>query len=466
MNTKSTSVQDHGRALLDRLTAFLGQYLSCSPDQLDLLALWALHTYCFSSAPASPSLYIHSREKQSGKTLCLELLSLVSSQPWLHTAVAPSVVLHQLQAEDFAGCLLFDDCHVTFGSSRMNPRLQGVITAGFKSHGRHSFSYRGEEIMEAMRVNVFCPKAFAGQGLPPCLAELSIPVALEPKQSGSPCRRFRYEEAAKIAKPMVDSFNHWAGETVAPLGSLAPYKEDQFPPELSSRQQDCAEPLLHLADLIGGDWPQRARCALVNAFTAVMFEDPGASLQLLSDLRDAFLHHDDQGWLSTATILDHLHNLEDRSWHEWHKGKPLDSSDLARLLHPFGIGSRNHRTSPTTVAKGYYREDLIQSWECHLPPCSGVAAESWNHSVPAPAGSGVAAKSRNHQLADPTCSGVATEFTNQQVAAQPSAQPSSQPWSTAAPGCDDVPAELWNHPIPDPACSAVAAEFTNHSTPS
>ena len=70
MNTKSTSIQDHGRALLNRLTAFLGQYLSCSPDQLDLLALWTLHTYCFPSAPASPYLYIHSREKQSGKTLC------------------------------------------------------------------------------------------------------------------------------------------------------------------------------------------------------------------------------------------------------------------------------------------------------------------------------------------------------------------------------------------------------------
>jgi hypothetical protein len=263
----------------------------------------------------------------------------------------------------------------------MNPRLQGVITAGFKSHGRHSFSCRGEDIMEATQVNVFCPKAFAGQGLPPCLAELSIPVALEPKPSGSPCRRFRYEDAAKLAKPMVDSLNHWAGETDGPLGSLAPYNEDQFPPELSARQQDCAEPLLYLADLIGGDWPQRARCALVNAFTAVLFEDPGASLQLLSDLRDAFLHNDDQGWLSTATILDHLHNLEDRSWHEWHKGNPLDSSGMARLLHPFGIGSRNHRTSPTTVAKGYYREDFVQSWECHLPPCSGVAAEFADHHV-------------------------------------------------------------------------------------
>jgi hypothetical protein len=180
---------------------------------------------------------------------------------------------------------------------------------------------------------------------------------------------------------MVDSLNHWAGETDGPLGSLAPYNEDQFPPELSARQQDCAEPLLYLADLIGGDWPQRARCALVNAFTAVLFEDPGASLQLLSDLRDAFLHNDDQGWLSTATILDHLHNLEDRSWHEWHKGNPLDSSGMARLLHPFGIGSRNHRTSPTTVAKGYYREDFVQSWECHLPPCSGVAAEFADHHV-------------------------------------------------------------------------------------
>jgi hypothetical protein len=321
-------------------------------------------------------------------------------------------VLHQLQADDFCGCLLFDDCHVTFGSSRMDPRLQGVMTAGFKSHGLHSFSCRGEEIMEATQVNVFCPKAFAGEGLPPCLAELSIPVVLGPKQPGSACRRFRYEEAAKDAKPLTQSLTHWAGETDGHPASLAPHKEDQFPPELSSRQQDCAEPLLFLAGLIGGDWPQRARCALVNAFTAVIFEDPGASLQLLSDLRDAFLHNDGQGWLSTATLLDHLHNLEDRSWHEWHKGKPLDPSGMARLLHPFGIGSRNHRTGPATVAKGYYREDFVPSWECHLPPCSGVAAE----------------------------------FTNQQVATQPL----SQPRSTAALGCDGTASELGDHAIPVP----------------
>jgi hypothetical protein len=93
------------------------------------------------------------------------------------------------------------------------------------------------------------------------------------------------------------------------------------------------------------------------------------------------------------------------------------------------------------VAKGYYREDFVQSWECHLPPCSAVAAESGNYSAPDPASSVVAPKSGNHHLA-------------------------TQPRGTAAPGCDDIPAELWNHPIPDPACSAVAGKCANHGAPS
>jgi hypothetical protein len=105
------------------------------------------------------------------------------------------------------------------------------------------------------------------------------------------------------------------------------------------------------------------------------------------------------------------------------------------------------------VAKGYYREDFVQNWECHLPPCSGVAAESWNHSVPALAGSGVAAESADHHVAVPP---HGPELYG----------PTPQLCGTAAPGCDDVPAELWNHPIPDPACSAVAAKFANHSAPS
>jgi putative DNA primase/helicase len=371
----------------------------------------------------------------------------------------------------------------------------------------------------------FFPKALAAnRRLPPALADLAIPLALEPKPPGSLCHRFRYQEAFEQALPLHKSLYQWGADNAGPLEKIAPYKEDQFPPQLSSRQQDCAEPLLQIADLIGGAWPQRARQAFVNVFALSAFEDFYASLQLLSDLRDAFAAQDNPAWISTADLLGFLHILDDRTWDDWKDGKPLSASDLARLLEPFGIRSHNHRTGSTSVAKGYNLQDFQKSWELHLPQSggtvqssgtaapgcegSGVAAQSakaagshhepWSAAAPGCERSGVAAASAesiNSEIPNPARSGVAAdshdepigtaapgcgrsdvaaasaESTNNQIT-NPSrsgvaADSNQEPWSTAAPGCEGSgvaaqSAESTNNQITDAACSGVAAQSTDY----
>jgi putative DNA primase/helicase len=293
----------------------------------------------------------------------------------------------------------------------------------------------------------FFPKAFAAnRRLPPALADLAIPLALEPKPPGSPCHRFRYQEAFEQTLPLLKSLYQWGAENAGPLEQIAPYKEDPFPPQLSSRQQDCAEPLLQIADLIGGDWPQRARQAFVNVFALSAFEDFYASRQLLSDLRDAFAAQDNPAWISTADLLGFLHTLDESTWDEWKNNKPLSASDLARLLEPFGIRSHNHRTGSTSVAKGYNLQDFKKSWELHLPQSCSTAAPGCGRSDVAAA----SPESINNEIPNPTRSGVAADSNH-------------EPWSTAAPGCggSDIAAESpesINHEIPAPACSGVAAD--------
>src|SRR5205809_4607161 len=94
------------------------------------------------------------------------------------------------------------------------------------------------------------------------------------------CQKSGTERIALDQKPPGD----WS-ET---LSEMAPYKEEQFPLEFSFRQRDCAEPLLQIADFIGGQRPQRARQAGVRTFALAAFEDWDSSPQILSDLRDAF----------------------------------------------------------------------------------------------------------------------------------------------------------------------------------
>ncbi|HKD13849.1 MAG TPA: hypothetical protein VKE71_04815, partial [Candidatus Angelobacter sp.] len=70
-----------GAQLLRQITQFIGRYLHCSEHQRTVLALWVFHTHCFPAAQVTPYLAIRSNHKQSGKTLCLQLISRLCSEP-------------------------------------------------------------------------------------------------------------------------------------------------------------------------------------------------------------------------------------------------------------------------------------------------------------------------------------------------------------------------------------------------
>ncbi|HEV2962319.1 MAG TPA: DUF3631 domain-containing protein, partial [Candidatus Angelobacter sp.] len=245
---------------------------------------------------------------------------------------------------------------------------------------------------------------------------------------GSPCQPFRFYDALKLARPISLDLREWGGKNYETMCTIAPYRQDQFPSGLTSRQQDCAEPLLHIADFIGGEWPQRARQALVNAFALAAFEDFYHSRQILSDLRDAFAEKGNPGWISTADLLAFLHTMDDRAWDEWNKGKPIKPNELARLLEPFGIRSHNHRTGPDKVAKGYSFDHFEKSWNQHLPLRSGVAADMQN---PSTGISGQQLGARSPQLMS---SGVAADTQNPSigVSGQQLAARSPQPMSSGS----------------------------------
>ncbi len=431
------------RDLINQVANFYKQYLDCSPEQLDLLALWTMHTHIIPAAPFSPALNICSRQKHSGKTLCLQLLGLLCDGAWMHTAAAPSLLIHQLTDGDepFGGTLLLDDCEATFGKSRMNIKLQGLFTARFQQDARFAVRVKdgGEYIFDHSLV--FFPAAFAGNGrLHPSLAERSIQIALEPKKPGSSCQPFRFYAVQNSARSLWQSLSDWGDANHERFGKIAPYKEDQFPPELSWRARDCAEPLLHVADFIGGDWPNRARQALVNAFALAAFEDFYSSKLVLSDIRDAFAEKGNPEWISSIDLLEYLHTMDNRPWDEWTKGKPMHPKSLSHLLGPFGIRPRNHRTGPKTIPKGYYRGDLEPVWQRHLSETTcGTAAACGENPAPrhepkgiARSASSVAANFQNSAPGQPKLAASSQQLGATSVAANLQNLTSSSPKPTAS----------------------------------
>lgn len=138
-------------------------------------------------------------------------------------------------------------------------------------------------------------------------------------------------------------------------------KWPELPGEIQDRDADVWEPLIAVADAIGGEWPERARVAAVTLIRVSKEAEPSLDIRLLSDLRTVF---GDAREMPTETILRELHALKKSPWNDL-KGKPLNDRGLAQRL-------RQYEARPTVLGGGaqrdYKREELHDAWKRYLPP--------------------------------------------------------------------------------------------------
>ena len=152
------------------------------------------------------------------------------------------------------------------------------------------------------------------------------------------------------------------------------------------------EPLLAIADIAGGEWPQRAREAGLALAVASETEtaDADVRLVLLGDIRDIFAtafptghvghqavregRPDDGPRLASKRLLDALHGLEERLWSVWGRAKkPLTGKALSDLLKPYGVRSNDVRIDGAAAVKGYYLRTFEEVFTRYLPR-SGISS--------------------------------------------------------------------------------------------
>jgi hypothetical protein len=361
MTAQNSDVPINTPEMLAKVANLFSQYLACTHSQLAVLTLWTLHTHCFTASPITPYLHLRSREREAGKTVCMELLNLLCNSPWLASGCTPSVLLAKLTQPE-RSTLLLDDCDPVLARTR-NPVTLGLLNRGFTREQPYSIQGTADGETTIRTIDAFCPKAFAGVlALPSSIDQLCIPINLEPKEFGARVKRFSMKAVRPQSLPLHDSLHQWAAENAAKLAAVAPYDETQLPQELSPRQQDCAEPLLRLADLIGGNWPGWARQALVNIYTVDDPEEEDFVKELLHDLRELFAFKGNPSFIPTGYTLWYLQEHGQSFWKNWREdGKPFDAMDLALLLKPKGIRSHKQRQGPHVI-RGYRRKDFLRWW--------------------------------------------------------------------------------------------------------
>jgi putative DNA primase/helicase len=134
------------------------------------------------------------------------------------------------------------------------------------------------------------------------------------------------------AEPIREALARWSQTAIPVLRDARP----ELPDVLGDRAADVWEPLLAIADLAGGPWPDRARRAAKALVGEASDED--IRVELLHDIHTLFIESEpNTAFIASGDLVTKLCGLEDRPWASWRNGKALSGHGRARLLKPFGV---------------------------------------------------------------------------------------------------------------------------------
>jgi len=347
-----------GAALADEIRTTFLRHVILPEGGAVALALWTLLTYSHDEAECSPLLVLSSPEKRCGKTTTLDLLGALVLKPQPAANLTPAAVFRAIEA--YAPTLLIDEAD-TFATD--NSELRGVLNSGHTPGSAYVVRNVGDD-HEPRAFSTWCPKAIALiRRLPATLEDRAIVLPMRRRARGETVARLRLGKVVAALAPVRRRAVRWAQDTVAVRREADPV----IPAGLHDRAADNWRPLLAIADALGGDWPAAARAAALVLSGAGVVEDASVGVQLLTDLRAIFGDHENPVALPTSTILDDLRGMEERPWGEWGKPpRPMTPRQLATMLKPYGVASRDFRT-PEGTRMAYYHEDLADAFARYAP---------------------------------------------------------------------------------------------------
>lgn len=349
--------------LLAETVAFLRRFVVfANSSQALALALWVLHTFAFDAADVTPYPIITGPERRCGKTLVLDVLSLLVRSPWrIDGAPSEAVLFRTIEARQ--PTVLLDEVDVYFATGgERTEHMRALLNAGNR---------RGATVprcvgpnFDVRDFNIFAPKLLAGidaSTWPDTIRDRGIVIGLRRKLATESVERFRRREVEDLAEAFRGRCESWATEERIEALRLA---RPSLPPELHDRAADAWEPLLALADDANGDYSEQAReAAQVLSGGSGDVTQESVGVRLLADVGTVF--KGDR--MTTEALSTALASLEESPWAE----TPPSPRRLADLLRPYGVRPKVMRMGEST-RRGYVREDL-------LDPLARYVGGEWSH---------------------------------------------------------------------------------------
>ncbi|WP_310773598.1 DUF3631 domain-containing protein [Mycobacterium sp. Z3061] len=367
-----------GADVLDQIDTFIAPFLALPDEHARHIAvLWCAHCWLLDCWEHTPRLLFTSPEAGCGKTRALTLIGLFVPRA-VHVAdLTPAALYHSIdQAMELKGgrpTVLFDEFDTVFGSAETgrirNEEMRRQINAG---HDRNETVARkmGKSVKE---FRLYTPMALAGKmstdDVPATIRTRSVTIQMQRRRPQDKVERWNRRKHAAAAEAIRWGLQCWAelvhGYAQYYVGPDRPV----LPEGIEDRDADVWEPLLAVAELAGGHWPERARVAAVAAVAADGVKTaPSPGIELLADIKTVFDRLATEVIFTTA-LLAELSGTDPR----WRR---LDGKRLARVLHDYGINQTNKdQRIGAKVTKGYRREYFEDAWTRYLP-CAATSATS------------------------------------------------------------------------------------------
>jgi hypothetical protein len=375
-----------GVILLDDIAAFIADYVVLSPSAADILSLFVVHEHALEAFETTPYLLISSAEKRSGKTRLLDVLNLLLARPFKTARTTVAQLVREIGEN--RSTLLLDEAETVFGakgdSDPAVAQLRGIIDAGFQIEGESSLTVPDGRTWHVVKVPVFSCKVFASidhRTIPDTIRDRGIPIRLKRKTRKTVVKRFYRRIVRPLASSLHQRVASWASENLADLRTAYPAVID----ELSDRAFDVIEPLLAIADHVGGSWPKRLRDAIGELMLGEAVEDHSLGVGLLCDIRRVFdtmrsacdldgeqetdIGSNQRIWSTDMVVR--LVDLDEPS-HDWAtllRGRSISANWLAKTLRnyrDYGVKSEQLKINGVN-RRGYSCSSLEEAWAALCP---------------------------------------------------------------------------------------------------
>lgn len=358
--------------IANEVRSFIARFWAApTAASLDLIVLWVLGTHVRGRGAAPflmesyPLLMLGSTGPASGKSTALRLISELSSRgEMVIDPTAPSLL--NLVEESYATACI-DEMDTLLGNGAGSRNLRAHLLTSYTAGGTITRAASGT----VRKVDVHYPVALAGMlrtwATHPNLNALRTrtlcihcrPIVAGPDAPEITRFRPRHRTMAASYREVLSMWGLAEGPRVAVTA-----EHITLPEEIVNRDAELWEPIMAVAEVLGGDWPDRARAACAEITSGAPGEEDAPRTPVEWLLRDlSHVWTPGAARMSSADIVSGLMALPESPWRRWLDANPDNPAvsggkQLAAMLAERDVRPRVMKISGVAV-RGFALTDLM-----------------------------------------------------------------------------------------------------------